>query len=524
MKVLMISEKDAANVSLAKISEAFLRHGHSVELYAPYYDENVLKHFPESIERKPLQMLTAETIDSFDIIFSSVVAGAFVEQTGILLTKKVIFTQNYLIDKQIAWGGDYCFVASAGTAHTAYESYFDFEKLAAGEPKYDRTAKEISEKKQFLFIDSGHFPFGELGKRELARTLLSICERFPEYRLVIKPRFLPGDKIRTHQNKLSIDQVLRQEGRDGLPANLQILTEHRDLQELIAESHTVICMYTTAFSGAVLADKGLVILDHLPSEDTYDLREKILFQTREQMEGSGALVDYREALHYLPHGIKANSGYKNFLFARENDSAEFICRKTECLAKKAVDWDECILRRYRDYLVYRTFIHLDFHAKVRLDIRRAYGEIERFVDTYVRDGLRSPKADFHERVAAFSLGLRNRCILENGELFRRDPIDAGIYLNALYLTGHFAEIMEFPEDDTGAVQFFKGMTAFQRGRLNEAKDRLLKFADQTLCRDYIKEISDMSDNRRRGMETLICLLEQSGDNRQAEAYRERWQP
>ena len=92
MKILMITEKDAANVSLAKIAEAFLRRGHSIEIYAPYYEESVLKYFPEEIIKRPYETLTEEAVAFSDIVFASAVSGGFVEQKGVLLAKRPIFT------------------------------------------------------------------------------------------------------------------------------------------------------------------------------------------------------------------------------------------------------------------------------------------------------------------------------------------------------------------------------------------------------------------------------------------------
>ena len=51
MKILMISLRDGQNISLAKIADAFLRRGHEITIYAPYYAGNVLKFFDKKIPK-----------------------------------------------------------------------------------------------------------------------------------------------------------------------------------------------------------------------------------------------------------------------------------------------------------------------------------------------------------------------------------------------------------------------------------------------------------------------------------------
>ena len=196
MKILMITEKDAANVSLARISDSFLNNGNEIVIYAPYFAENVLKFFDKRIPRFPLSDLSDDLVSSCDIIFASSLVSYWMADKNLLSIKKPIFTQNYLINQQLQWGGDICFVPSLATTLTDYDQYLYYSKIEIGEPKYDHVSLTSPDTKIFLFIDSGHYPFGKKGKKELARTLLDICKTFPDYELWIKPRFLPGDQDR----------------------------------------------------------------------------------------------------------------------------------------------------------------------------------------------------------------------------------------------------------------------------------------------------------------------------------------
>jgi hypothetical protein len=527
MKILMITEKDAGNASLARISQAFLRRGHKITIYALYYASNVLDFFPADIPKYPFDQLTAEIVNMFDAIFTTVAAGDHMNTKGILLTKKPIFAQNYLIDKQLIWGGDICFVPSLQTVKTEYDEYQNYSKIAIGEPKYDSHWEGEAERNEILFIDSGHYPFGIKGKLELAKVLLHVCKKCPEYDLVIKPRFLPSDTVTTHKNRIHLYDLIKEEVEGEIPPNLIMLEEHKDLKELIDRSHTVICMYTTAFVGAVVAKKGLIILDNLPSEDSYDVRWKNFKRIREHMLDSGALVNYKEIDSVLPNGIKSSDEYRSHLLTEYMEVSEKICEVVEHIwdtyyskgklpskfickygehkealrLADSINWSEIVKRRCLDYVLRRVFIQIDFHVKAKLNIDNAIDRIKLLIkdmEHFTKEGL--------EELGRASILIRNECIADNGGLLMKDSIDQGILMNSLFLLKRYDDIKSIPYTDIGSYHYFRGMVAYMEGDYEYAYEELLLYMDETLKREFIKEISDMSDNKFLGFYRLILLL------------------
>lgn len=154
----------------------------------------------------------------------------------------------------------------------------------------------------------------------LAETLLKICKTFPEYELVVKPRFLKDDKIVTHKNTLHLYDVIEEMAGDNFPDNLLLMPEYGNLAELIHYAKTVICMYTTAYIDAAVQNRNLIILDHLPNEENADLRIATHWNVaREIMSGSGCLVDYHNVCDYLPDGITCNQEHlKRHVYAFKN--------------------------------------------------------------------------------------------------------------------------------------------------------------------------------------------------------------
>lgn len=537
MKVLMISEKDAANASLAKICESYIKHGHSVVVYAPYISQNVLRFFGETVEIYPLNQLTKEEIERCDIIFCTTMASAFIQNGIILSAHKPIFSHTYLINKQVQWGGDLCFVPSLPTTVSDFDDYVKYPKMAIGEPKYDKVNKKNVDLKRLLLIDSGHYPFGITGKRELVKTILEICRAFPDYELWIKPRFLPTDTVVTHRNSMHLYEVIREEAGNEMPSNLVMLTEHRDLMELIEESCTVLCMHTTAFVGAYAAGKGLVVIDNLPSDDIYDVRWKISERIRDHMKESGAITDYHDVCNVLPKGVECSEEYFRYLLEERENVADKICEVTEYLydefysqndfpeykngaykeyreIKQACDmtWNKVIKERYISYLASRMLILIDFHIKAKLDVRIIEKQINELQAVDVISD------EVFKAVINKIPVIRDECIVDNEERMLEDEIDCGILLNSYYQLKKYDKIKCFAKVDIGAYHLFRAFVAYEEEDFSIALKELKQYMQISLNRTYIKEISDMSNNKMKAFYILINLLIRDEKQEDAEIY------
>lgn len=532
MKILMITEKDAANQSLARIAKAYMKRKHTVVIYATYYAKNVLREFDEEIYAAPFDELNDEIISSCDIIFATSIAASFLSKKNILFAAKPIFTHNYLINRQISWGGDFCFVPSIATVGSEYDVYLNYPYIEIGEPKYDSLSVNVQEQKMLLFIDSGHYPFGWEGKKELARTLIEIARISPDYELWIKPRFLPGDTVVTHKNTRHLYDIIREEAGDNLPANLLMLIEHRDLKELIDLCHTVICMHSTAFVGAYAAGKGLIVLDGLPSEDVYDVRWKDFNRIREEILPSGAVVPYKNVKAFLPDGVRCSEEYKRYLLAEQDGVAEKICEVTEYFynefyrrgkfpkgvntsystIKKDIvcddecDWNCIIRRRCEDYLLQRMLILIDYNIKVSINIQMLLNEIRDFSEDF-----ESFRTEFLKKLSQVTI-YRDQCIIENYDLMLHDDIDSGILLNALYRMKQGSEIKAFPKKDIGAFYLFRGFVASDENDMETAVLCMKKYIAVSVEREYIKEVSDMPGNRARAFKILLKGLMHENSN------------
>lgn len=534
MNILVITEKDAANASMSRIANAFFRRGHKVRVYAPYFEDALLRDFDSKIERFPFDRISDEAYEWCDVIFAASIAAAFLRSEKLLRLRKPIFTHNYLINGQVAWGGDCCFVSSIETSTTDYDDVIPYSRIAIGEPKYDSVEATRESENRFLFIDSGHYPFGDKGKDQLAKTLLDICYRFPDYKLVIKPRFLPGDKVITHRNLRTLYNVLIEQTNGRLPDNLVYLEQHYDLMTLIEQSKTIICLYTTAFVGASVAEKGLIVLEGLDSDDTYDVRLKSFYRIRKNMEYTDALVQYKDAYKYLPEGIKTKKENGKFLFENKNDVAEKICEVSEYLFEnfyskksfpkiqsvrysnfmgeikedKRIGWDDIVERRIKNYIIQRMLIHIDFNISAKINTKFIVDFVNRLDIAYI---------DF-DGIMALIPRIRSKCISQNKDVLLKDDIDSGILLNAYYILKEYEKILSFKKKDIGAYYLFSGFVLIEREEVEAALEHLLKYFEISKDRDYIKEISDMSNNRFRAFREIIQIFELKNERNKVKYY------
>lgn len=541
MKILMITEKDAANVSLAYVARAFEARGDEVIIYAPYCDASVLRCFGAAIPKLPIGELTEKEIAWCDLIFCSTLSSIYLPVI-VFTAKKPIFTHNYLMNRQINWGGDICFAPARKTVASDYDEYMNYSYIGIGDPKYDYIEKSENGDKRFLFIDSGHYPFSMEGKKELARTLIDICRNYPDHELWIKPRFLPGDKVMTHRNAIHLYDVIRNESSGNIPKNMVLPNYHEDLMKLIHQSSTVICMYTTAFVGAVVAGKGLIILDNLPTMDVYDIRHKTYMRARENMVASGALINYRNVGQLLPDGAKGTDKYLKFLLEEKEHVADKICEvcehfwreyysknkfpqkcnstyqnyKKDYKLDKDMTWERKISQRFQDYILFKSLILIDFHIKEKLDIEYV---LEKTKDSLNEDGI--IQEDTFRNFLGNVNYIRDSCIIKNRKILLRDKIDSGILLNAYYLQGKFDEIRKFPVTDIAAYDMYRAYVAIEdvnENNYNLAKEHLIKYFNKCMNREYILEISDMPNNKFKAFETLIEILCQGNETKSVRYY------
>lgn len=317
MKILVVSAADATNLSIENIIKEFIRRGHVIDVFSPMQDEKTIRMFKKlHLNIFPINCLK-DMVQEYDIAFVGTDAMEYLRFTNIY-----VFGYNFLFNGNPSDGADFMFTLAKDRklAHPELCAV-----MPMGVPKND-TKTVFNPQKQFLYIDAGHIPFGDEGKRQVAKMLLEICDKFPEYNLVVKPRWLLSDKENlTHANKNHIYNIINDISRGKIPANLIMLNEHKDMQELMDESQTVITTSISCFVDSALRKRNCLVVGDLSSEDQHEMRiNKSRAREQQEAEKAGVLVSYKNITSYLPKGKTADENYINSLVAYKKAVSEKI--------------------------------------------------------------------------------------------------------------------------------------------------------------------------------------------------------
>lgn len=459
MKILVVSAADATNLSIENVIKEFIRRGHYIEIFAQFTDYKSIRMFKElSIPIRPVAELTEKVISQFDIAFCGTDAMNILRFANIY-----IFTYNFIFNGWASAGADFMFTLSKDRQMRYKE---DCATMPIGVPKND-TPKTVDVKKQFLYIDAGHIPFGRKGKEQVAEMLLNICHSFPEYKLVVKPRWLLDDMQNlTHSNYDHIYRILDELTDGNLPDNLVLLDEHLDLQMLIDESITVITTSISCYLDAALRGKGVIVVGGFNNEDQCDMRTNVSLR-REYAFASdaGCLVDYQQVTQHLPQGIFCKEEHLNRIIAYRQDASSHIVDVVEYVYETFLQHGKYPRIREYDYESYQTDITEDTlidlnilkykrmknsvvnssrifdSIDAEIDWNDYYKTLEEIYQTFPLDN------DGYQSLITQMSNEDKLIRTRESEKLMTDPINQSFLLQALYDTGQEINILRIPQEE-----------------------------------------------------------------------------
>lgn len=499
MRVLVTTWIDASNLSIENIVKELVTRGHQVEIYAFHMDPKSIRMFVGlNVPIHPVKELNPKKIRKFDIAFTAESAMSTLKFADIYT-----FSYNNLPDTLVTGGSDFMFTMVKDRNLRWNE---DCATMPVGVAKNDVPKICDRPKKQFLYIDAGHNPFGESAKLKLANMLLDVCRNFPEYRLVVKPRWLPNDKNQAHRSALHIYEVLRQAANGVLPDNLVLLNEHRNLQELLDESVSVITTSVSCYLDAAVRDKGCIVVDGLGGENTFDTRAT-LHNIYSSARESGCCVSYQDVTRHLPNGIlcdpahlKKRIAYKYGVSKKIVDVMEYIFEN--CLKKgKYPAIQEYDYSSYREILAsapgvsfqelkqkrmkngpMRTLQQFEF-PDVDVDFSPAFELLERSYRTYPTNasGLRALIKEIELE--------KQRLYIENKDKFMSDDINQAILFQVLAEAQQEDDILNIPQEEIlcpGPYHYHLGMIYSRRKAPLTAIEHFCVFLKETNSKTFDK--------------------------------------
>lgn len=521
MKILVITNKDGPNLFIENIVKELVARGHELTIYAQFLDETSIRMFQTvAAPIYPLNKLTDKKVRSFDMVFCPVQSIGHT----VFFDKYVFSYCNMNPAFDHVRGAD--FVFTLGELQEPYEQTFSY--MPVGMPKNDTPIIEIqTDSRRILVLDSGHFPFAETGKKQVAGMILEMCQKFPSYEICVKPRWLPETEpsAMTHINGKHLYTFIDELCGFQRPENLNLLMEYLDLQELIDGSCCVVTLCTTAYLDVALRGKRLIVAKGFDNEDMYQVRKDYFDRVYAYAEGSGCVVDYHDVCRYLPEGITCRPEHLENTFAYAAGASA-----------RVVEVMEYIYVHYLEYDLYpaiNAYSYEDYREKLSPDPSLTLSGLKRWRMYHITDSVIalnrsiSPAIDWTSliqlkkalciRAAANKEGLKKlrgmvkkakyRFLLEHADELQSNEIDRSFYFAALFYQKDYEELLALLDSEEGdrcALFYYCGQIFYGKKDYDQAANCLSQYLEGIRGRDYLKFFVETDFNKRPG---ILCLLE-----------------
>lgn len=525
MKVLVIAFNDSDNIMIENILLTLKNRNHFLRIFAHLIDKKSIGMFEKlNCPIKRLNEIKSSDLEWADCIFKAHVLVDFnFFKLGAISNKYTYLYVPYIENHWHTSGGDFMFTCGR-LRHPSYTE--DCASMPIGCPKNDHILlkETIENYKMFLFIDSGHFPFSHKGKLQIAEMLLKICEKYPEYKLVVKPRFLFTDKNMNHANFDHIYTIIEQKCGGNLPDNLILLNEHVNLQDLLDQCSCAIMLCTSAYIDVALRHKNMIIIKGIDNEDKYDLRNEIEYRNiYELREKSGCVVDYNNVFDYLPNGLVCERQHIDEIVAYRENSSEKIVQvmehvydkflskglfpqiksykyetyRTEMFADESLSWNEIKRKRIKNIgicklnMFNRVVADINYSALIYL-IENEYKNYPLSVE-----GIQKYINDYDKTFWDI--------LTKNKEKLMLNDLDQEQYIYALFKLRKYNQILYLPAESIiciGAWNYYIGIIYYQDGLFEDSKDHLIAFVKEARTRFFAKYCCE----EFWGINDAICKL------------------
>lgn len=527
IRVLILVKRDASNLFIENIVREFIRRGYELAIFADFEDSGSIRMFADmDVPIRPVSELTSELADMYDFIFCPLQC-----LKDVLTFNRYVFTyysMNPAIDP--LRGSDFTFTWGE-EAPGSFDGMYSL--MPVGNPKNDTPPTGAADSGRILFLDSGHFPFSDEGKTQVARMLLDICARFPDREVWVKPRWLPGTDLKTmtHPSATHLYDCVDRLCGGERPKNLTLLMEHLDLQELIDSSHCVITTCTTAYLDAALRGKGQLIVRGFENEDVFDARDWYFEDYYRLMEDTGCVVDVNDVCTHLPDGIICRPEHLQRTYCYTSGVSERIVSVMEDICLRFLRKGTWPRAGKYDYETFREEMKPEpMPSFAELRQRRMYCLLEgeppqrRFISRDIDwDGFASLQKKLLAEAAQDGAGyrvLRERVaeekmkyILSHASELGKSPIDRSYLYMALYSQGKLDELLGLAETepDSTALSYYCGLAHHDLGDWARGAEELSRFAADAGSRPFRKYNVETDNARRCAAMLALCeCLEHTG--------------
>jgi hypothetical protein len=178
------------------------------------------------------------------------------------------------------------------------ENGLKYNLVAIGNPQYDKLIKlreqlpekDINNIKNVLVIEQGAYPYGHIGKTQLAEVLCHIARNNPDKTFTVKPRYLPSEKGK----QLHVLSEHFYDYIDNRPDNLILLDEPVVLEDIMQDFDAAITTWSTAYLDAAILGLPIILIEGLDSTDVYNVRNQRIQAAYDRLRHSGCVVHFKD--------------------------------------------------------------------------------------------------------------------------------------------------------------------------------------------------------------------------------------
>lgn len=515
MKILFIAGHDSDNFVLVNVIKSFEKNGDDVKVLCLFSSDVDVRMFDQAnIPYDACGVLTDNAISWCDFIIATSAYSFYTQRYD--MNKYIFIIHQYLFSNWFR-DADFIFTSNADCFKFLNEYPYKQAKMAIGNPQYDKIAgRRGIIKKQILYIETGFYPFGSEGRVILADLLLKIADKNRDYKVIVKPRILPGETSH-HTNNQHLYRFILGACDNRLPDNLVLLKEHTNLEELVSESETIIAFYSQSYIQPFVSGKNLVIITDIPNNDTYNQRKRKLFDVIENnMKDTGCLVHYSEVLNYMPHGIKPNRAHLERQLSNVSDISGKIVEVTEYIYKNLLSKGKFPQKAESSYANYKDITEDSQMSFKVLESNRIYNSC--LMRIQFTDRTLSVDVDYssvYELMnAMYGAGLMkqrfcdlvfsavdrkvNELIFSLKDALMNEKRDQAVLLHRYFFNGMYNDILSIDEEKVLCVEIYayiKARLAFSNGEYSNAINYFKQYFELIQNHYYEDSVADLASIR-----------------------------
>lgn len=481
MNILFLAAFDSANYVYPNLIKELKKRGHKYYVaIANKYDRVNYKMLIENhIELIYHENITNEILNTIDIAYipANHSNGNFKDLFKRMKSKN-IFTVSLLHLNLASYTGekvDCVLCMGKNSAEYSYSCGFKYPCVNIGNPQYDdiivnrKSHIKLDKIKNVMIIEQGAYPCGDVGKQQLADTLVAIAQNNPNINFVVKPRYVPSetDSIPHAFKKHFYDYI------NNCPENLVLQQEYVSLETMIKDFDAAITLCSTAYLDAALYGLPVMFLKGFDSKEVFSLPNANFDRMYAQLDRFGTVIDYREVIdkpldfHYLDNNELERTVYHHtepassrFIDLFEFIKNNYVDKNLRFKSGFVMDYDVFIKNNntvstisinsdtfelYKKYLnkLNMIFYTLTFRSrclKWKVDVSPLY----HYWDIEITDDM--TKADVDKIVSQLDIDAQNLILSwfdNNMNLVFTDAVIQHYYFTFLYEYGRYDDILSY---------------------------------------------------------------------------------